>query len=316
MNRGLRRPIAEEEIRSYDEDGAVCVRGQFDRGWIDRMLDAVEANLEDPAGTVLASGDDEPGRTIANSHMARGNPAFMDFVKNSPAREIAARLMGLDEVRYFYDQLFIKEPGTRLATAWHHDLPFWPLAGNHVASVWLALTPVTRETSGLVYVAGSHRWDAMYRPVPAVPREGFALAEADALPDCPPFHKEFGNPAYRFLSWDMEAGDCIVHHPMAGARRGRQPGRRGAQGGAVVPLLRRRHKLVRPPDPVQHPRRRGGGAGGRRLPRRRRSVPRGVAGRRGVGGRPPRTEPYTPYPASAASALGRYSVPLASIRVR
>lgn len=215
MNRGLRRPIAEEEIRAYDEDGAVCIRGQFDRGWIDRMLNAVEANLENPAGTVLASGDDEPGRTIANSHMARGNPAFMDFVKNSPAREIAARLMGLDEVRYFYDQLFIKEPGTRLATAWHHDLPFWPLAGNHVASVWLALTPVTRETSGLVYVAGSHKWDAMYRPVPAVPREGFALAEADAFPDCPPFHKEFDNPAYRFLSWDMEAGDCIVHHPMA-----------------------------------------------------------------------------------------------------
>ena len=278
MNRGLRRPIAEEEIRAYDEDGAVCIRGQFDRGWIDRMLDAVEANLEDPAGTVLASGDDEPGRTIANSHMARGNPAFMDFVRHSPAREIAARLMGLDEVRYFYDQLFIKEPGTRLATAWHHDLPFWPLAGNHVASVWLALTPVTRETSGLVYVAGSHRWDAMYRPVPAVPREGFALAEADAFPDCPPFHKEFDNPAYRFLL--LGHGGRRLHRPPpdGGARRGRQPVGRGAQGGAVVPLLRRRHHLVRPANAVQHSRRRGGGAGGRRLPRRRRSVPRGVAG--------------------------------------
>ena len=215
MNREPIHPISAGQMRAYEEDGAVCVRGQFDREWIDRMLALVEANLENPAGTVLASADDEPGKVIASSHMARSNPGFMDFVRNSPAREIAARLMGLDEVRFFYDQLFIKDPGTLLPTAWHHDLPFWPLAGNHVASVWLALTPVTRETSGLVYVAGSHRWGTMYRPVPAVPREGFALAEAEAFEDCPMFHREFDNPAYRFLSWDMEAGDCIVHHPLA-----------------------------------------------------------------------------------------------------
>ncbi len=215
MNREPLSPIAEDEIRAYREDGAVCIRGQFDREWIDHMLAVIEANLQNPAGTVLASGDDEPGKVIANSHMARSNPAFMDFVSNSPAREIAARLMGLDEVRFFYDQLFVKDPGTRMPTAWHHDLPFWPLAGNHVASVWLALTPVTRETSGLVYVAGSHKWDGMYRPVPAVPRDGFALAEADGFEECPMFHREFDNPDYRFLSWDMEAGDCIVHHPLA-----------------------------------------------------------------------------------------------------
>ena len=47
MNRELPRPITDDEIRAYDEDGAVCVRGQFERGWIDRMLAVVEANLED-----------------------------------------------------------------------------------------------------------------------------------------------------------------------------------------------------------------------------------------------------------------------------
>jgi ectoine hydroxylase-related dioxygenase (phytanoyl-CoA dioxygenase family) len=122
--------------------------------------------------------------------------------------------MRLDEVRFFYDQLFIKEPGTQAPTAWHHDLPFWPLDGTQVASVWLALTPVTRESSGLVYVAGSHKWGKLYRPMPAVPREGFALPEADAYEECPQFHKQFGNPDLRFLAWDMAPGDCLVHHPL------------------------------------------------------------------------------------------------------
>ena len=113
MNRDPLHPISADEIRAYGEDGAVCVRGQFDRDWIERMLAVVEANLENPAGTVLASGDDEPGKVIANSHMARSDPAFMDFVRNSPAREIAAQPMGLDEIRFFHDRLFIDESGIR-----------------------------------------------------------------------------------------------------------------------------------------------------------------------------------------------------------
>jgi ectoine hydroxylase-related dioxygenase (phytanoyl-CoA dioxygenase family) len=216
MNKSPLRPITEDEVRAYDEDGAVCIRGQFDADWTERMLAASIGDLERPSARQITSDDEgDPGRVIAASHMSRKNAVFMDFVENSPTAEIAARLMGLGEVRFFYDQLFIKEPGTLAPTAWHHDLPFWPLDGNQVASVWLALTPVTRETSGLVYVAGSHKWGKMYRPVPAVTIDGFNFAEAEAYEECPMFHKDFGNPDYRFLDWDMEPGDCLVHHPLA-----------------------------------------------------------------------------------------------------
>ena len=245
MNRDLLRPITDDEIRAYDEDGAVCIRGQFDRGWIGRMLALVEANRENPAGRVLESGDDEPGKVIANSHMARSSAAFMDFVRHSPAREIAARLMGLDEVRFFYDQLFIKDPGTRMPTAWHHDLPFWPLAGNHVASVWLALTPVTRATSGLVYVAGSHRWDRMYRAGPRRAARGLRARRGGRVSRLPAVPQGVRQPGLPVPLLGHGGGRLHRPPPDGGARRGRQPGRRAAQGGAVVPLLRRRHRLVR-----------------------------------------------------------------------
>ena len=45
------------------------------------------------------------------------------------------------------------------------------------------------ETSGLVYVAGSHAWDKMYKPIPATPRDGFILEEAQGYEDCPMFHE-------------------------------------------------------------------------------------------------------------------------------
>ena len=79
--------------------------------------------------------DDDPGYFFMCSHMARKDPDIWRYVTESPAPEIAARLMRLDRVRFFYDQIFIKDPGTLAPTPWHNDLPFWNFAGNHIASV-------------------------------------------------------------------------------------------------------------------------------------------------------------------------------------
>lgn len=215
MNREILHPITDKEIDSYNTDGVVCIRQQFDQEWVDRMLEACELHITKPSGSARSTNDkSDPGQVITGSFMAHDNRVYMDFIKHSPAREIAARLMELDEVRFFYDQIFIKEPGTQTPTAWHHDLPFWPFSGNNIASVWLALTPVNLENSGLVYIGGSQKWGKMYLPVPAVPIPNFVLDEASNFEDCPMFHQEFDNPEYNFLSWDMEPGDCIVHHPL------------------------------------------------------------------------------------------------------
>ena len=131
MNREILRPITENEIRSFKTDGVVCLRQQFDQGWVDRMLGACEIHITKPSGLARRTTDkNDPGQVITGTFMAHDNQVFMDFVKNSPAREISARLMQLDEVRFFYYQIFIKEPGTQTPTAWYHDLPFWPFAGS------------------------------------------------------------------------------------------------------------------------------------------------------------------------------------------
>lgn len=79
-------------------------------------------------------------------------------------------------------------------------------------SIWVALTPATKDTSGLEYIAGSHKWGKFYCPV--TPDEDAAFTDPD-LETCPNFSERRDDPALRFLSWDVEPGDCICHHPLA-----------------------------------------------------------------------------------------------------
>lgn len=192
--------ISDEIVKQYHEDGAVCLRGLFDSEWVERLRKVVQR---------LQSGGSGPQVSILSYHnqcLAHEEPELMDFVRTSPAAAIAKRMMGSSQVRFYFDQLFVKEPGTSGPSPWHHDLPFWPIQGNQVCSIWLALDYVTKASSGLEYVAGSHRWGKMFRAfsVEGTTNEGFA--EDEQMPDIG------GNrDQYRFLNWDMEPGDCLVH---------------------------------------------------------------------------------------------------------
>ncbi len=117
MNRETIHPIDEAAIAQYNADGAVCIRGQFDRDWVGLMHDACVRMMTDPKARMREVDDsDDPGYYFVSAHMSRHDETFHRFVLDSPAAEIAARLMGLDEVRFFYDQIFIKDPGTLAPT--------------------------------------------------------------------------------------------------------------------------------------------------------------------------------------------------------
>ena len=178
MNRSPLRPISEAEIRTYEEDGVVCLRGLFDREWTARMHDASLRFMASGIGRKRVV--QKPGETAtfySNVFMCAQDPDFKAFRDASPAAEIAATLMRVERVRFWYDQLFIKEPGTSAPTQWHHDLPYWPFRGEHLASVWVAFTPVTKQSSGVEYLKGSHKWGKFYRPV--TPDEDPAFANPD-----------------------------------------------------------------------------------------------------------------------------------------
>lgn len=154
----------------------------------DRVLDARGQNLNNKGGAGNFRGDLD---------MWLRNSDFRDFALKGPSGQIAKTMMRSQVVQLFADQLFVKEPGTSTPTPWHHDQTYWPVLGDHVCSIWVAMDTVSRETSGLEYVRGPHRWGRRFQPQAFGDRTlpALNLSTNEAIPD---FDSERGR--YQFLS--------------------------------------------------------------------------------------------------------------------
>lgn len=210
------RMISDEERQAYAEDGAICLRGAVPRDLCAEMLDAALALIRhhDSAG---AEGRYEEskragkGRYFHANSMWQSNAVFRRFAFDSPLPGLARQLLQAEQLRFFYDQLLYFEAGTEHATAWHNDLTYWPFEGNDIVSLWVALTPVTADTAPVEYLAGSHLAGQLYQAAST----DAGAADADAVPVAPDYNLPANRGGdKRFLSWELDPGDILVHHPL------------------------------------------------------------------------------------------------------
>lgn len=220
--------VTDADVTAYERDGVVCLRGAFDPDWVERLRDAVERDIRAPGPMALNFAEGStPGRFFGDMFMWTRDPEFRAAALESPAAEIAARLMGSCTADFFYDQLFVKEPSTAHPTPWHQDQPYWAVKGRQIASVWIALDRTDRSNGAVEFIAGSHRAGVSYRPT-AFRRggENDQRFKDNPLPPIPDIEAARGEHDIR--SWDMEPGDCLVFHAMIvhGAPGNDTPGRR------------------------------------------------------------------------------------------
>lgn len=204
------RGLSEDEIERYEQDGAAIIRGIIPADWIAFMQKAVEDVLSAPKGLGLEYGEGGGGRFFGDLFTWLWQPDFRSLVHFSPLAQIAGQAMRSRKVHFFYDQLLVKEPGTPDRTPWHQDLPYWPVKGTDIMSIWMPLDTVTRESGSVIYIRGSHKWKKWYQP------ENFKKdietvidPDAEKIPDF-----DMDSPSHEFLWWDLEPGDCILHHPL------------------------------------------------------------------------------------------------------
>ncbi len=187
--------VGAREIEAYERDGVVCLRNVISQERCQHLLAVTRLYLERGQGR------------IQEAKAREGVPRLIGAVFMSEIE-----LMRVDRVRFFYDQMFLKEPGTTEPTPWHNDLPFWPMQGSHLVSLWVALTPVTNESSGVEYLAESHKAGTLFQ---AVGPGGYSIPAAAGQKPCPNYLDYSVRSAdQRFLSWDMEPGDVLCHHPL------------------------------------------------------------------------------------------------------
>lgn len=204
--------ISDADVAAFRRDGAVCLRGLFDADWIAALADAVERDKASPGPMVRHNTPEgSPGEFFVDFQLWRRFDACRRFVFESPAAQIAARMLGANKVTFYHDHLLVKEPGTRERTPWHHDQPYYPIDGEMVGSIWLPLDPVPEETC-VEYVAGSHRWGRWFAPM-FFNQDNTALSAKDErwelVPDI-----DADRGLYELLRWSLAPGDCIFFHAL------------------------------------------------------------------------------------------------------
>jgi len=199
--------IDDEACAAYAQLGAVCLRGAF-TDWIETLRAGIERNHDEP-GPYFSENtvEDDAGRFWDDYCNWQRIREFRDFITESNAAELAARIMRSSTAQFFHDHVLVKEPNTPKPTPWHQDAPYYFADGQQTVSFWLPLDPVSKAET-LRMVAGSHRWPKLVLPVKWLDDAEFYSEQNDqymSLPDLD--HPGSGE---TILEWEMLPGDAIL----------------------------------------------------------------------------------------------------------
>jgi ectoine hydroxylase-related dioxygenase (phytanoyl-CoA dioxygenase family) len=215
--------ITQAQIETFQRDGVVMIPGAF-TDWVDLIREGIDRNMAEP-GEYGSENSVSEGRFFDDYCNWTRIPEFERIIRESPAAAIAARAMQSQSAQFFHDHVLVKEPGTPKPTPWHQDGPYYFVEGEQTVSMWIPADPV--KEASLRFIAGSHRWERMIRPVSWADDSDFYDNKQDWTP-VPDPDADPGDS--KVLEWPMEPGDAVLFdfRTAHGARGNLQPNRRRA----------------------------------------------------------------------------------------
>jgi len=141
------RTLTDQELQTYEKDGLLFPIRVFSPEEAAQFLSKWEA-FEHSSGSVVQ------GKFRYKSHLLF---PFVDQIMREPAiLDLVEDILGPD-IMVWNVNLYPKEPGDGRFISWHQDSAHWGLDNNRIVSVWVALSPATRENGCMRMIRGSHR---------------------------------------------------------------------------------------------------------------------------------------------------------------
>jgi ectoine hydroxylase-related dioxygenase (phytanoyl-CoA dioxygenase family) len=167
------------------------------------------------------------GSYYIDSGVAARIKNFQKFALDEDLGQIAGTLMRSDEIRFFDDQIFVKEPQCADRTSFHQDSTYFNACGSQTCVFWVPVDPVRDENGPMQYVRGSHKWQKDFQPNVFISPLSLPGAEGEPMPVIDGHEDD-----YDLIQFDTNPGDIIIHHYKtlhgAGANRSRYQVRRAA----------------------------------------------------------------------------------------
>ena len=247
------REVSEAETRDYERDGVVLLKGIYPADWVansERNLDDIfnrnaensfysddevlEGETEtgvriDLVAQVKAIQSLDPtldfaldgvadtqfrGRSLVEADAASRYEGMRLHHTRGPLPQIVAQLLRSRKVKYYADQLFCKDAGSKIRTPFHQDKPYFLLQGSQVAVCWVSPDRVDRANGAMGYALGSHAWGKLFKPSDFITRAGSAPQAEDTshegLETIPRIEDD--EEKYQVTYFDYEPGDVLIHN--------------------------------------------------------------------------------------------------------
>lgn len=202
--------ITPDVIDQYQRDGVVLLRQWLHPEWLALVQMGLQRVLGNGGQTKHKFYDGQPNQFLETVRNFEVTPEIQRLLFDSPIVEMMSRLLRSEQIWYYSDEFFIKGGGAG-RTPWHQDLPYWPMAGDQIASIWITLEPLEKQYC-LEFIPGSHHrtiYDGFNpRVVKDDPRSPFYGQDFPQLPDI-----EAERDKWNIVSWDIEPGDVVLVHP-------------------------------------------------------------------------------------------------------
>jgi hypothetical protein len=204
--------LSQDQIDFFNENGFLAGVKMLDEKQIEFLQSEITelADIDHPGHPLFyeyhSNESADPSTILFHALGAwRITPGLHDVLWNPRFVMAASQLLGNSAVRFWHDQIFAKPPKKGGVVAWHQDYSYWtrtkPIA--HL-TCWCGLDRSIKENGCLQYIAGSHKWGLLPKPVIA----GDLHSIKDFLNERQ--KEQFANPVYA----ETKAGEAIFHHSL------------------------------------------------------------------------------------------------------
>jgi phytanoyl-CoA hydroxylase len=194
--------ISEVQIRFYQENGYIQLFNVLTPEELAQARAALEELMRSEVSHDISSREAEARKIFVQKvNLWRVHSGLREYVFSPKLAEIARTLASASKVRLWHDHALIKLPGDSRASAWHQDIPYWPMQEDGALSCWMALDDVFEANGCMAFVPGSHKLGRL-EPINLLnPQDLFKL-----LPESTDSHTEL-----KLVFQPMPAGSCTFH---------------------------------------------------------------------------------------------------------